>query len=333
MNGSDGFALRRPFRQFAPRFETLETRFCPAVSVVASGHTLLIQGDDTANRVSITDDGSGQVTAEISSPTAQSSLTALGIDTIQVNAGNGDDIVNYSLRGNLIQNLNLVVRLGSGNDRVDTSLLPDISSGRVNIDIAGTGRDFVSGRFGNIIDTTLTLRAQLGDGDSVFNDYLAGNITGHARARFLAIGGAGDNTVSLHAEGVRVDAGSQLDVDLRGGSGKDVTAFVSNGEMDGSLLLHAYGGTGSTRLAATTNVAPGSTGRVDADVRGDGTGDVVTFHVDDQSQQPADPVVPSTSGQLAWLQAVAEEDGQGICYHSPNVTTRAFAVDEVFRMV
>ncbi len=136
VNGSDGLALRRPFRQVAPSFETLETRFCPTVSVVASGHTLLIQGDDSANRVSITDNGSGQVTAEISSPTDQTSLTADGIDTIQVNAGNGDDTVDYSLRGNLVQNLNLVVRLGAGNDRVDTSLLPDISSGRVNIDIA-----------------------------------------------------------------------------------------------------------------------------------------------------------------------------------------------------
>ena len=58
MNGSDGLALRRPFRQFAPSLETLETRFCPTVSVVASGHTLLIQGDDSANRVSITDNGS-----------------------------------------------------------------------------------------------------------------------------------------------------------------------------------------------------------------------------------------------------------------------------------
>jgi hypothetical protein len=192
----------------------------------------------------------------------------------------------------------------------------------------------VTGRFGNITDSNLTVRAELGSGGGAFNWYLHGDVLGHARARFLAIGGAGDSTASLHAEGVHVDAGATLDSDLRAGDGAGVTAFAYQGELDGRLLARSYGGAGnSDRLATTVSVDPGSGGAVDVGERGGGHADRMTFGLYDNSRQPVDDFDGPPAG-LSALRAVAEGiEGEGVCYHTANVQALRCAVDEVFQAV
>jgi hypothetical protein len=329
----DGLALRRPTSPIAPHAEALETRSCPSVSAVASGHTLVIQGDHSADLITINDGGDGHVWARISAATGSAAIDAAGIDTILVNTGDGHDTAFYTLRGDLTQNLNLEVHLGAGQDRVDTSLLPDVSGGRVNIDVeGGTGRDLVTGRFGNITDSNLTVRTQLGSGGGAFNYYLHGDVLGHARARFLGMGGAADNTASLHAEGVHVDAGALLEADLRGGTGDGLSAFGFQGRMDGLMKVRSYGATSSARLATIATFAAGSGGVADLGMRGAGARDRMTFFVQDHSRDPVDAWSgPLGQPGLGSLRAVAEGiAGEGVLYHTANVQPLRCAVDEVF---
>jgi hypothetical protein len=329
VNAVDGCTLRRSVHSFAPRVEALEARTCPSVSALVNDHILTIQGDNSANVITVSDGGDGRVTAQVAGAGGNTSLSAAGIDTILINTGDGNDTVYFALRGNLTTNLNLEVRLGSGQDRVDTNLLQDISAGRVNIAIeGGLGRDLVSGRFGSITNTTLTVRADLGSDGDVFNYYLLGGLLGHACARFLAAGGGGEDTMSLHADGVYVAPGAYLDADLRAGPG-GVTAFSYQGVMDGILRLHEYGG---NRLVADVTLEPGSAGALDAHQRGGGRADRMTFFVNDRSRHPVgtwpDPL--SRSG-LRSLRAVTEGiEGEGVCYHTANVQALRCAVDEVF---
>jgi hypothetical protein len=206
-----------------------------------------------------------------------------------VDTGDGNDAVFYTLRDNLVQNLNLTVKLGSGDDRVDlrTAAGATISGPRVAIDVeGGSGRDWVSGSLGTIQDSTLTVISRLGSGESVFNYYLKGDILGHAQARFLSEGGTGNATVGLHASDVAVAQGALLEADLRGATGHNLVAFDYGGQIDGRLYLRGYGGPGVDRMALDVTADAGSTGAIDALFRGDAGKDVTSFRLHDHTQKP-----------------------------------------------
>jgi hypothetical protein len=313
-----------------PVLETLEDRCCPTAPVsgfgiVASGHTLTITGDNAAHLITINDNGQGSVFAQMTGPEGTVSRFARGIDTIRVITGDGNDSVNYALRGNLVQNLNLDIDLGNGNDRVDVSMLPAISSPRVAIDVqGGTGSDEVTTRFGQITDTVMTFRALLGQGSDIFNGYLHGDLLGSAVANFLVEGGQGSNSLSLHADGVRVDPAALLEVDLRGGSGNDMVAMTYDGELNGRLSLGEYGGAGNDRMVANLKVEPFSKGQLEGRIRGEAGDDVITFDVRDHSfwweENPAGTGDALVKSGLSSVHLLTDGGlGADTCYHSGDV--------------
>src|SRR5437899_9350407 len=106
---------RRP-RSFVPRCEALEHRCCPSANIVTLGHTMFVIGDAAANTVTIQDDGHGNVTASITSPTGTASATKSGINAILVDTRGGDDVINYALTGDVVQRMALAIYAGTGND-------------------------------------------------------------------------------------------------------------------------------------------------------------------------------------------------------------------------
>jgi hypothetical protein len=92
--------------------------YSPVVTVVANG-LLQILGDDTANRIALTDDGHGTIQAVFDDDVPR---IYHGIDRIEVQAAGGDDVVNHQIGDpDLIgdpdpQTADLVIDLGTGND-------------------------------------------------------------------------------------------------------------------------------------------------------------------------------------------------------------------------
>jgi hypothetical protein len=322
-------------RRFAPRLEALETRFCPSVSVAASGHTLTIQGDNTAGSVTINDDGHGDVYVITTGSAGTTRTSARSIDTILVNTGDGNDNVFYRATGTLAHDLNLVVQLGAGNDRVDTSFLPGIAGRRVNLDLlGGSGHDQVTGRFGTVTDATVTVRSWPGSGDDTFNYYLPGHLLGHSQMSFLAQGGSGTATVGLHAGNTYISANALLEADMRGGTGHNVTSLDFSGVLDGRLYARSYGGSGSQRLVTNLSVGAGSTGTLDVASRGGSGSNVTTFTAYDHSHGVAaalaGALASSSSGLKSCRMAVQGSGGHDIDYVTSNVQAENLPPGSVF---
>src|SRR4051812_35631293 len=98
----------------SPRLEALEERNCPSASISVFFGTMLVIGDSSDNVVTISDSGSGGVTASITSSSNIVTRTASHIRNILVLTGDGDDTVNYTLTGTLSGFHSLSVNLGGG---------------------------------------------------------------------------------------------------------------------------------------------------------------------------------------------------------------------------
>jgi hypothetical protein len=285
---------------FRPAVEGLEGRSCPSVtaSVTGAGHILTLTGDDAGNDIRINDDGAGHLDVRINGGATR---TYAGIDTLNINPGNGNDGVFYMVRGDLVQNRAVNVNLGDGNSRFDFRTVPGsgvIGQGadplRLDVNVhGGKGHDWLSGNLGDIVNAQVTVRAYFGSGDNIFNYYLTGDITDghqvangeagnigavkHTSVSVLAIGGTGTNSLAVDAENVSVGAGTRLETDLRANGDHDMLSTKYTGWVDGTLSEREYGGPGNSRLYDQMDVFENSSGVVDAVVRGATGNDTVTF--------------------------------------------------------
>jgi hypothetical protein len=86
--------------RFVPRFETLEDRCCPSVTLAQDGDELHIEGDDASDTIAIVASGS-VVTVSIANAQGQAvfAQTFLGIEDIEVDLEDGNDTVFLHLNG------------------------------------------------------------------------------------------------------------------------------------------------------------------------------------------------------------------------------------------
>ena len=95
--------------RFTPRLEQLGDRITPSCTVVDNGGLLTITGDNHANDIQITDDGT-TVTVTCDGGTSQDFTD---VTKIVVNAGNGSDTVGYDLTSDGSVAVNRDVRVRS----------------------------------------------------------------------------------------------------------------------------------------------------------------------------------------------------------------------------
>src|SRR5262245_54586459 len=100
---------REQTQTFRPVLETLENRCCPS-TIAVHGNVLLIQGNNQANVVTISDDGQGGISATLDGKTA----SGTGITNIVMILKNGDDSVTYAATGKLESSLHVVIQAGRG---------------------------------------------------------------------------------------------------------------------------------------------------------------------------------------------------------------------------
>jgi hypothetical protein len=294
------YSQSKRVHSFRPTLDGLEARWCPSVTASVAGHILNLTGDNAANDIRINDDGAGSLTVRVNGGATQKYT---GIDTLNIDTGDGNDGVFYTVHGNLTQNRAINVNLGNGNDRFDFRTLPGngvIGQGvdplRLDVNVhGGNGTDWISGNLGDVFNSQVTVRAYLGNGNNTFNYYLTGDITNGGQAAngqsndpnapvpkntsvsVLAIGGTGTNSLAVNAENVSVGAGTLLETDLRAGGQHDLVSTKYSGWVDGKLSEHEYGSSGNSRLYDKMDVWQNSSGVVDAVVRGATGNDTITF--------------------------------------------------------
>jgi hypothetical protein len=309
---SDLYQTRSRTQAFHPRLETLENRCCPS-TVAVHGSTLLIQGDNQANAVSIADDGQGGITATVDGQSA----TGSGITNVVMILRNGNDTVSYTASGILQSPLHLVIQGGRGEDQVTLDFSAGVSAPRLKIDLfGGDGNDQVTAKFGDITDTHLFINGHLGKGDDTFDATLSGNLLGTAQARFNVFGEMGKDTIGVHAAATNIDAGALLALRLNGGKDDDTITVDYEGTLNGALRIVADGLQDKDTITANLTADAGSTGSLNAAVLGKQDDDALTLNVTDNSGGGG-------ASTLAALNAVLD-GGQGTdtCTATSNVVVK-----------
>jgi hypothetical protein len=214
-------------RRFVPTLEGLEQRWCPSVTIQRNGPDLRIEGDDRANDVRVVDNGQGGVTVTADGRTA----TFTGIARIEARTRGGNDNFEYSLTGNALTPMRLLVDLGSGADtaalRADAVRLAAAVEVEVN---GGTGNDRITANYNNVdVDNQFRFRLNGDDGNDTVaaNIALAAGSTGTVEARVK--GGAGDDNLTLNVTGSAASVQARLD----GDEGFDRCASAPNVEVRG----------------------------------------------------------------------------------------------------
>jgi hypothetical protein len=245
--------------RFALQLESLYERIVPSVTVVQDGSTLTINGDQSANDVHITDDGTAAGLTVIVD--GQDYPLTGSVDTVRVLTHSGRDTVNYSVTGDYVGTTRTVeVLLGNGDDTfaadlghgidVDSSLTlrasgqngkdnlsvtgpaagdAAILAGRLNVELnGGNGKDVLSFTFAGEVDGSLDFSADGGNGkDNISGDVAAAaDSTGSVKAHVL--GGNGKDDLNLSVTGDGLDGLSDLDASIDGGHGKDSIQATDN---------------------------------------------------------------------------------------------------------
>jgi hypothetical protein len=239
----------------------------PSVTFTETDGTLVISGDQFANSIVVTDDGSanaGNVVVEADGET----YTSLGaVTTIRVVSRSGADDVQYSLTGDLTSERTVRVYLGNQHDSFTANLIGDLLEGADLTICANGGNGHDSLAFTGV-DANVGLGASLlvkllgGNGvDSLAVDY-AGLLNG--TASFVANGGNGKDSVAGHIvlhswelpeTGESQASSGELTAIFRGGNGVDAMALSVEGAESLSVFdARVNGGRGKDTFETSDNV-------------------------------------------------------------------------------
>jgi hypothetical protein len=286
--------------------EALEDRCCPT-TLSLIGHTLLIQGSNANDVVTVRDDGIGDVTANITAPGVNKSITAHSVQKVVIQPGNGNDHVTYQLTGNLKVASNLEVDLGSGDDTVKLDYSKGISAPLVGVQLnGGKGSDTVDAVFGAVQGTALSVNAQLGSRNNHFFASL-GNVAGAARVALKVHGGAGFNGILVQEQGA-IGALAQVNLEADAGGGPDTVHVNYQGLLSGKLNILVNGGTKFDLLASDVTLSTGSKGNLKDMIFGGPGDDLLVLRVYGQ-----------TSKLHSYLAQIDGGLGVNVGFHTPNV--------------
>ncbi len=269
-------ASRPRANRLLPVVESLENRWCPATSITFTGSSMVIQGDNLANDVTITDDGAGGVSATITSPAGDTSASGSGITNIQVITGGDDDTVDYTFSDALTTDRVITLNLGAGDDQATV----DASPGVIQADLilkanTNAGDDTLTGIFGDVLQSNVQISGQLGNGDdsvqldfgTILDSTVGINVTEGQGADQMTVNlgeilqgdvnvqgnlGAGDDNFAATLGG-EVSGGSEVNLGVDGGAGMDAIDLIASGiDIEaGALVLASFkGGQGDDAISA-----------------------------------------------------------------------------------
>ena len=217
-------STRTGLTRFAPRLEQLSDRVVPSCTADLTGGVLTITGDNHANDIQITDDGTtvtvtcdgdaGQDFTDVTkivvksgngSDTVSYDLTSDGTVAVSrevnVHLGNGQDIFNGTVNGDLIDGsaLSMTTHGENGKDTVNMVVDGGVAAG-ATLDVllcGGNGKDVIDSSYTGLLMGDLTWKVTGGNG----KDELGANSTFDAGSTGTAdvkvVGGRAPNTLTL----------------------------------------------------------------------------------------------------------------------------------------
>jgi hypothetical protein len=259
------------------RLETLENRLVPtSVTFDTVTDTLTITGDNTDERVTIFDNGTG-ASGNISVRIGSSATTRINttIRDIDVNMGAGNDRVGYHLDGDLASGVSrsVSVDLGSGNDDFETVFIRDLKAdSHLGLSVyAGTGDDTINASTSHLnvymdIEAGASLNVLLnGDANKdTMNFGYKGELDGSIG--LLMQGGSGDDTMEadldLRTGSTGVVRGGPFVVGgfvgvvagMIGGDGNDTMTYIVHNRGTAEVIAAMDGGLGFDTGTRTANV-------------------------------------------------------------------------------
>jgi hypothetical protein len=285
-----------PTKRLLPRtftLEALEARWCPSTtSVRLSGDTLRITGDNSHNEVAVVQNDSHD-SLDVVADGFSYHFFSSRVHKVVVDLKGGDDSFTWRMDSDRFTfRKDLSLALGTGND----SAVLDFSAGdqvtiaadlKVSVD-AGDGVDDARAFFGDVDSSgSVNFSAAMGNGDDSCFVAQEGSLHGRAQVKIALDGGAGNDTLSVHADHAFIDRSSLLDISANGGSGVDRIEFVYFGELHGQLKLSGDGGAGDDTLFADVTLDTSSDGRLWAREYGESDRDDLTLRVYDPSRSPS----------------------------------------------
>jgi hypothetical protein len=292
-----------------PTLEPLEDRSCPS-SISLSGPILTINGDNTSdNLITVLDGGQGNVTASVRDANGHvTSRSLTGVTGIAINTAGGNDTVNYALTAPLTTSESLSVNLGNGNNQVNLDYSRGVTAPALTVRVlGGSGDDRLNATLGPVKDTAVDFRTALGNGNDQVFESLNGDLTGSARLYFQNVDGSGYDGIRFTGAG-NIAPTASLQVDSLGGANPDTFHVDYSGQLDGRLAIHTTGGPRFSWIESDINLAPGSTGALDARLLGGLDLDALLLRVN------------SSSHHLGSLSAVMDGGGgQNLGIATPNV--------------
>jgi len=153
-----------------------------------------------------------------------------------------------------------------GNDAADVISITDNGQGRVAVTADGRTAAFTG---------ISLIRVQTRGGNDAVDYQLTGSTTAPSQVRIDL--GEGNDVATVRANGVRL--GADAEVEVSGGRGADVITAAYAVEADGRFRFRLDGGDGDDTVSANLALAAGSTGAVEALVKGNEGDDRLTLNV------------------------------------------------------
>jgi hypothetical protein len=258
------------YRRFRPQLEALDGRDVPSVTVVEStgttGTVVKVYGDQWANTIQVTDDGTageGAITITVSDDsdvTPDQEYTFDGsVTRVVVCSASGADTVSYELTGDLQADVSrtVVAWLGNQEDTFDAQLGGLAADSTLKLYVfGGNFGDTLSVTANGAVAGTLDVRLFGQNGTDSVSAEVTGAVSGELN--LLIHGGNGMDVLSAL---VTVDAASDpedpnapppaagnLTVKVCGGNGKDNLTLLVDGAGAGDVSAESkfliYGGLG-----------------------------------------------------------------------------------------
>jgi len=239
----------------------------PSVTFVETNGTLVIRGDQQANSITISDDGSTNAGNIVVQADGQSYTATTAITKIRVNSRGGNDSVEYDLNFDLMGARTVQAYLGNGDDSFVAHVHAAVNdpaaltirawgeNGQDQLNFDGVGANVGLGG-------SLTVNFNGGNGKDNVNVDFAGVMDGNIK--LTADGGNGKDVVSghLNAESSEdpethetIGSTGSLTAVFRGGNGvDDMTLQVTGTDSLTSLIARANGGHGKDTFDTSANV-------------------------------------------------------------------------------
>jgi hypothetical protein len=272
-----------------------------------SAQIILGPGTNTVNVTSTATliQGNSRVLVDIAGSSGADTVTGSIPTTIDASAfllrvdlGAGNDKVAVAFTNSVIQNGSIVgveALLGLGANTFQWTKTGPLVASTMSIDVeGGAGPDTVTTFLGSALSAGARyfVNADLGGGNDVFNgllDFNTFSLTGSSEAHFRALGGLGNDILSVTRNGTVgnvLHQGGIFDVDLVGGAGNDsLTVDVAGNSYNPSanalLRLRADGGVGTDVLAVRVDAQAASVPVFDASVTGGAGNDNVSVTLND----------------------------------------------------